>query len=109
VRVRVRVGERRVEAEEVAGGERGEDGGDGGGEPAADEAPGDLLAEAGEDVADLVPLQRLRAVQRDQARLRRCHRRRERHVRAPLHGARHQAHTVSLTCISDHNAIRLTR
>ena len=52
---------RRVEAEEAAGGEGGEDGHAGGGEEAAEHAGGGLLAEAGVDVAELAPLQGLHA------------------------------------------------
>ena len=87
---------RRVEAEEVARGDGGEDGGAGGGEHPQREAAADLLAEAGVDVAELGPLHRVRALQRDHARLRRRHRRRERRVRARLHqAATHHAKMVT--------------
>ena len=75
---------RRVEADDVARGDGGEDGGADGGQHPEHEAAGDLLAEARVDVAELGPLQRVRAAQRDHARLRRRHRRRERRVRARL-------------------------
>jgi hypothetical protein len=76
--------QRRVVAEDVARGGGREDGGADGGQHPEHEAAGDLLAEARVDVAELGPLQRVRAVQRDHARLRRRHRRRERRVRARL-------------------------
>jgi hypothetical protein len=86
--ISVRPRRRGVEAEDVARGDRGRDGRADGGEHPEREAAGDLLAEAGVDVAELGPLHRVRALQRDHARLRRSHRRRESHVRARLHHVR---------------------
>jgi len=89
-------------AEDVARGGRGEDGGSHGGQHPEHEAAGDLLAEAGVDVAELGPLQRVRAVQRDHARLRRLHRRRERRVRARLRPqAQSERRMPELACVCE--------
>ena len=89
-------------AEDVARGGGGEDGGSHGGQHPEHETAGDLLAEAGVDVAELGPLQRVRAVQRDHARLRRLHRRRERRVRARLRPqAQSERRMPELACVCE--------
>jgi hypothetical protein len=84
-------------AEEFARGEGREDGHTPGGEHAADHPRGGLLAEAGVDVAELAPLQGLHADEPHEARLQRRHRRREHHVRAPLHKETHRKHQSKIS------------